>query len=157
MSRPDTKESRLEAAARLAGVPVDPAYRDLFDNRAGRAEEAVYERQHRAPYAVEDGVVDRQPPGELWVRSSDGVASVADALCQALTQMGHVDLACIGAASVNQATKGIAVAREKLSPSGYDLYVQPFFSTIEWDDPDDPDRTRLMLRCFARRMALPAR
>lgn len=130
---------------------------DAFDNRAGRGEEAIYERQHRAPYAVKEGAVEQQPPGEIWVRSTDGVAGVADSLCSALTQMGHVDLACIGAASVNQANKGIAVARERLSHSGYDIYSQQFFSTIEWDDPDDPDRTRLMIRCFTRRIAPPAR
>ena len=42
-----------------------------------------------------------------------------------------VEIDTIGAASVNQAVKAVAIARGYLAPSGIDLVCKPAFSNVE--------------------------
>lgn len=100
----------------------------------------------RAPYKENQGVVTEAPEGELWIRSHDDVHRTATDIVEELNHSVQVDLACIGAACVNQAMKSVAVARERLSTRGHDIMVQPWFSTIT--DDRGEKRTRLMLRLF---------
>lgn len=98
------------------------------------------------PHAVDDGVLLTAPDHEIWVRGHEVVQRLAKKIIDRLTERDdqktwpYVDLACIGAACVNQAVKAIAVARE----SSNELLIVPFFSTIT--DESDRTRTRVMLR-----------
>lgn len=98
-----------------------------------------------APYVQDDGYVAEMPSHEFWIRSQDNVPRTVDEFIQALAGLpGHIDIACIGAAAVNQAIKVVAVARQRLAEKGLDVILQPFFSNIL--DDDDSRRTRMMLR-----------
>ncbi len=99
-----------------------------------------------APYKEKQGVVIEAPDHELWMRSHDDVQRTAGEIVDELNDngFGFVDLACIGAACVNQAMKAVAVARERLMRSHRDIVAQPWFSTIT--DDQDRQRTRLMFR-----------
>jgi stage V sporulation protein SpoVS len=98
----------------------------------------------QAPYKENQGSVTEAPEGEMWMRSHDDVHRTASDIIEELEPNKWVDLACIGAACLNQATKSVAVARERLNKRRLDLLVQPWFSTIT--DDKDRVRTRLMLR-----------
>lgn len=129
-------------------------------NRASRAAENERFDRSRAPYKVRDGEVVEVPPDELWVRADTGVHALADKLISVVLELPYVDLACIGAATVNTAVKAVAVTRERLSHHGLDLWVQPYFSTVEvppsrdtpgwFEEGEVEERTRLMLRVVRR-------
>lgn len=99
-----------------------------------------------APFKVKEGQVLEAPPHELWMRAADNVHRTANDILDEFQdiEVRTIDLACIGAACVNQAMKAVAVAREKAKRADYDFVVQPFFSTIV--DDKDRERTRLMMR-----------
>jgi len=100
----------------------------------------------QAPYKVREGDVTEQPEDEIWVRAQEGVAVICDKIMIALDNMPYVDMACIGAAAVNQATKAVALARDRThtGDSRMDLYAQPYFSTV--DDEEHDGKTRIMIR-----------
>lgn len=97
-----------------------------------------------APFKVKEGPVLEAPEHELWMRAADNVHRTATDIIDSLRDESTVDLACIGATCVNQAMKSLAVARERMKRQGFDVVMQPFFSTIE--DDQQRERTRLMMR-----------
>jgi stage V sporulation protein SpoVS len=97
-----------------------------------------------APYKAREGKITEAPAHELWIRAHDDVHRTAQDILDDLKDSEWIDLACIGAACVNQAMKSIAVAREMAMAMGKDLVAQPWFSSIT--DDQDRRRTRLMIR-----------
>jgi len=67
----------------------------------------------------------------LKVSKSSNPGSVAGALAGVVRERGNAEIQAIGAASVNQAVKAIAIARGFLAPSGYNIVCIPAFSEIE--------------------------
>jgi stage V sporulation protein SpoVS len=96
-----------------------------------------------APYVSNDGYVAEMPVHEFWIRSEDNVPRTVDELLASFHTM-HMDIACIGAAAVNQAIKVLAAARQKLEVDNIDIVIQPYFSNIL--DEHNRKRTRMMLR-----------
>ncbi|MFP4687112.1 MAG: stage V sporulation protein S [bacterium] len=69
----------------------------------------------------------------LRVSSNSSPTSVAGAIAGFVKEDGEVELQCIGAAAVNQATKAIAIARGYVASNGLDLICTPAFIDIEID------------------------
>jgi stage V sporulation protein S len=55
--------------------------------------------------------------------------SAAGSLATVLAEHGYAEMIAIGAASVNQAVKAIAIARGFVAPAGVDLVCVPAFET----------------------------
>lgn len=70
----------------------------------------------------------------LRVSAGSNPQSVASAIAHAVYERKSVQLRAVGAGSVNQAVKGIAIARGYVAPRGYDLVCKPGFTTIESRD-----------------------
>jgi stage V sporulation protein SpoVS len=103
-------------------------------------------KAHSPPYSENAGVMIDQPGHEVWARSGDQVGTIADHVIRRLGRYPFVDVACIGAGAINQALKGIAVARKEHLQTGGELVVVPFFSMIE--DDKGRERTRMVFRVF---------
>ncbi|MDD2208637.1 MAG: stage V sporulation protein S [Bacilli bacterium] len=69
----------------------------------------------------------------LKVSSKSNPSKVAGAIANVFRQDGTVELQTIGAGSLNQAIKAIAIARGFVAPSGKNLVVIPAFSDITID------------------------
>lgn len=69
----------------------------------------------------------------LRVSAKSSPSSVAGALTAIIKEQGAVEIQSVGAAALNQAVKGIAIARGFLAPAGKDLACVPSFSDIEID------------------------
>jgi stage V sporulation protein S len=67
----------------------------------------------------------------LKVSSKTKPNAVAGALAGIIRQKGVVELQVIGAGALNQAIKGIAIARGFVAPSGVDLICIPAFKDVE--------------------------
>lgn len=67
----------------------------------------------------------------MRVSSGSDPGSIAQALSSELKKNGGVEMQAIGAGAVNQAVKGIAVARGLLRPCGFDLFFKPEFLEVE--------------------------
>ncbi|HCW50473.1 MAG TPA: stage V sporulation protein S [Clostridiales bacterium] len=67
----------------------------------------------------------------LKVSAQSKPKSVAGALAAVLREKGEVEIQAIGAGAVNQAVKGIAIARGYVAPNGIDLVCIPAFTEIE--------------------------
>ncbi len=67
----------------------------------------------------------------LKISSSSKPNSVAGAIAGSLRENGRVELQAVGAGAVNQAIKGVAIARGFVSPNGIDLICIPAFVDIE--------------------------
>ncbi|MFW5981782.1 MAG: stage V sporulation protein S [Halanaerobiales bacterium] len=72
----------------------------------------------------------------LKVATSSNPNKVAGALAGILREEGRVELQAIGAGSVNQLVKAIAIARGFVAPSGIDLITIPGFIDVEIDDEE---------------------
>ena len=70
----------------------------------------------------------------LKVSSKSNPSKVAGAIANVFRQDGCVEIQTIGAGSLNQAIKAIAIARGFIAPSGKNLVVIPAFSDIIIDD-----------------------
>lgn len=70
----------------------------------------------------------------LRVSAGSNPQSVASAIAHAVYERKSVTLRAVGAGSVNQAVKGIAIARGYVAPRGYDLVCKPGFTTVESRD-----------------------
>ncbi len=68
---------------------------------------------------------------QMKVASSSNPTSVAGAISSIIRNQNYLDVDTVGAGSLNQAIKAIAIARGYLVPSGIDLYVLPSFKEIE--------------------------
>ena len=66
----------------------------------------------------------------LKVSSKSNPNSVAGALANAFREQSTVEIQAIGAGSLNQAVKAIAIARGYVAPTGKDLVCVPAFSDI---------------------------
>jgi stage V sporulation protein S len=66
----------------------------------------------------------------LKVSSKSKPNSVAGALANAFRDKSTVEIQAIGAGSLNQAIKAIAIARGYVAPTGKDLVCVPAFSDI---------------------------
>ncbi len=67
----------------------------------------------------------------LKVSSKSNPSKVAGAIANIFRESGMVELQTVGAGSLNQAIKAIAIARGFVAPSGKNLVVIPAFSDIE--------------------------
>lgn len=66
----------------------------------------------------------------LKVSSKSDPNRVAGALANVLRDKGNVEIQAIGAGALNQAIKGVAIARGFVAPSGKNLICIPAFSDI---------------------------
>jgi len=66
----------------------------------------------------------------LRVSAKSKPSDVAGAIAGVIREEGHVEVQTVGAAALNQAVKGIAIARGFLISSGTDLVCVPSFSDI---------------------------
>ena len=69
----------------------------------------------------------------LKVSSKSDANKVAGALANVLREKKTVEIQAIGAGALNQAIKGIAIARGFVAPSGKNLICIPAFSDITID------------------------
>lgn len=69
----------------------------------------------------------------LKVSSKSDSNRVAGALANVLREQSCVEIQAIGAGALNQAIKGIAIARGFVAPSGKNLVCIPAFSDITID------------------------
>ena len=69
----------------------------------------------------------------LKVSAKSNPNSVAGALAGVLREKGGAEIQAIGAGTLNQAVKSIAIARGFVAPSGIDLVCVPAFTDIEID------------------------
>ncbi len=69
----------------------------------------------------------------LKVSSKSDSNRVAGALANVLRDVNKVEIQAIGAGALNQAIKGIAIARGFVAPSGKNLVCIPAFSDITID------------------------
>lgn len=83
----------------------------------------------------------------LKVSSKSNPSSVAGALANVLREKGTVEMQAIGAGALNQAIKGIAIARGFVAPSGKNLVCIPAFTDIIIDGDE---RTAIKLIVEAR-------
>ena len=68
---------------------------------------------------------------QIKVASSSSPTSVAGAISSIIRNQDFLDVDTVGAGSLNQAIKAIAIARGFLVPSGIDLVILPSFKEIE--------------------------
>ena len=66
----------------------------------------------------------------LKVSSRSKPSSVAGAIANAFRSNATVEIQAVGAASLNQAIKAIAIARGYVAPLGKDLVCVPAFSDV---------------------------
>ena len=64
----------------------------------------------------------------LKVSSKSNPNSIAGAIANVLKEENSVELQAVGAGALNQAIKGIIIARGFVAPSGKNLYCIPAFS-----------------------------
>ena len=61
---------------------------------------------------------------------------VAGAISNIMRNQNYLDISTVGAGSLNQAIKAIAIARGFLIPSGIDIYIIPSFKDIMIGDKE---------------------
>lgn len=66
----------------------------------------------------------------LKVSSKSNPSKVAGAIANIFRENGNVELQTIGAGSLNQAIKAVAIARGFLAPSGKNLAIVPAFNDV---------------------------
>lgn len=66
----------------------------------------------------------------LKVSSKSNPNSLAGAITGVLNEKGKVEVQAVGAGAINQAVKGIAVARGFVAAAGINLVCIPAFSTV---------------------------
>ena len=72
----------------------------------------------------------------LKVSSKSNPNAVAGAIAGLITEDKKVELQAIGAGALNQAIKGVAIARGFVAPSGVDLVCIPAFAEVEVEGED---------------------
>ena len=83
----------------------------------------------------------------LKVSSKSNPNSVAGALANVLKEENTVEIQAVGAGALNQAIKGIIIARGFVAPSGKNLYCIPSFSVVTIDNEE---RTAIKILIEAR-------
>ena len=66
----------------------------------------------------------------LKVSSKSNPNSIAGALANVLRESDSVEIQAVGAGALNQAIKGIIIARGFVAPSGKNIYLVPSFSEV---------------------------
>ena len=66
----------------------------------------------------------------LRVATASTCAQLANCIATVLKEEQEMTLSAIGAGAVNQAVKGIAVARGMLCEEGYDIVCKPSFKNV---------------------------
>ena len=69
----------------------------------------------------------------LKVSSKSNPSTAAGAIANIYREQKEVEIQTIGAGSLNQAIKAVAIARGFLAPSGENLIVIPAFSDVKID------------------------
>ena len=69
----------------------------------------------------------------LKVSTKSNPNSVAGALAAIIKEKNVVEIQAVGAGAINQAVKGIAIARGFVAPSGKDIVCIPAFTDIQID------------------------
>ena len=95
-----------------------------------------------APVGISLGPPDGEP---LRVSAGTNPQSVASAIAHAIYENKVVTVRAVGAGSVNQAVKGIAIARGYVAPRGLDLACKPGFTTI---DSRDGEISAIVFHCY---------
>lgn len=72
----------------------------------------------------------------LKVSSKSNPNSIAGALANVLREESVVEIQAVGAGALNQAIKGIIIARGFVAPSGKNLYCIPSFSEVTIDNEE---------------------
>ena len=72
----------------------------------------------------------------LKVSSKSNTNSIAGALANVLKDESTVEIQAVGAGALNQAIKGIIIARGFMAPSGKNLYCIPSFASIMIDNEE---------------------
>ncbi len=72
----------------------------------------------------------------LKVSSKSNPNSIAGALANVLRDADTVEIQAVGAGALNQAIKGIIIARGFVAPSGKNLYCIPSFASITIDSEE---------------------
>lgn len=67
---------------------------------------------------------------QIKVASSSNVSAVAGAISNIMREQSSLEVSTVGAGSLNQAIKALAIARGFLTPSGIDISVTPSFKEI---------------------------
>ncbi len=67
----------------------------------------------------------------LKVSSKSNPSKVAGAIANIYRENGECEMQTVGAGSLNQAIKAVAIARGFVAPMGIDLVVVPAFNDIE--------------------------
>ena len=80
---------------------------------------------------------------QIKVASSSNVSNVAGAISNIMRNQSFLEISTVGAGSLNQAIKAIAIARGFLTPSGIEIYVMPSFKEIT---RDGKEKTAIKLR-----------
>ena len=73
---------------------------------------------------------------QIKVASSSSVFKVAGAISNIMRNQNYLDISTVGAGSLNQAIKAIAIARGFLIPSGIDIYIIRSFKDIMIGDKE---------------------
>lgn len=69
-------------------------------------------------------------PSIIRVSGKSPVKAVAGSITKSFEHNNEVEIHAVGASSINQGIKAIAMARGFLATKGYDLVCRPGFSTI---------------------------
>ncbi|MFA6308422.1 MAG: stage V sporulation protein S [Clostridia bacterium] len=69
----------------------------------------------------------------LRISSKSNPNSIAGAIAGVVREHGTAEMQAIGAGALNQAIKGVAIARGFVAPSGIDLICIPAFADVEID------------------------
>ena len=85
---------------------------------------------------------------QIKVASSSNVSAVAGAISNIMREQASLEVSTVGAGSLNQAIKAIAIARGYVAPTGKDLVCVPAFSDIIIDGEE---RTAIKLIVEARK------
>lgn len=67
---------------------------------------------------------------QIKVASSSNVSAVAGAISNIMREQTSLEVSTVGAGSLNQAVKALAIARGFLIPSGIDICITPSFKEI---------------------------
>ena len=70
---------------------------------------------------------------QIKVASSSSVFKVAGAISNIMRNQNYLDISTVGAGSLNQAIKAIAIARGFVAPAGKNLVCIPAFTDIVID------------------------
>jgi stage V sporulation protein S len=70
----------------------------------------------------------------IRVASSTPNQGLAGSIAKVIGNGYECELTAIGAGAVNQAVKGLVIARRMVSSSGYDLLFAPGFTTLNLED-----------------------